>query len=506
MTFNYDQASALGVTLTNTKGRISSQSTAGAAPTGAVFSYDLMGRVVDNSQCTPQNCGASVFAFQYPQYDLAGDLLSATNAVGITFNYAYDAAARLTTMSTNFVDGSHPGTLFSNAQYGPLGLTSATLGNGLSETLGYMYRGWLKSYSATSGTTTRYSFSVGTFALNGDILAANDSVNGNWTYTYDAFNRIIGSNQNSGQAVYSYDYDRFGNRWHQNGPHSSSLAFGATNRILSGSGVSYDSAGNVTADGSHTYSYDAENRLISVDGGSTAAHVYNAAGRRVRKTTSSAGSVDFLYDLGGHEVAEVGPGGVFNRGELYAGSRHLATYTAGQSGSTFFTHSDWLGTERARTDVSGALAESCTSLPFGDALTCSSADISPMHFTGDEHDSETSLDHTWFRQYSSQFGRWTSPDRLRGSLLNPQSLNRYTYVANNTLRFIDRTGLLLQGNGCLMSGYLGGGNFFCDFGTLVFGNDIFDAIGGSPGTFLSLDIYGHLSFGFSPNLWTATWN
>src|SRR5207249_444760 len=60
--FNHDQTSGLGVTLTNTIGRKSSESTAGSLPTGSVFSYDSMGRVVDNSQCTPQNCGSSIFA------------------------------------------------------------------------------------------------------------------------------------------------------------------------------------------------------------------------------------------------------------------------------------------------------------------------------------------------------------------------------------------------------------------------------------------------------------
>jgi len=444
-TFNYDQTSALGVTLTNTVGRKSSESTAGANATGTVFSYDTMGRLVDNSQCTPLNCGRGVFSFQYPQYDLIGDLLAETNAAGVTNNYSYDAAARLTTMTANFADGSHPGTLFSNAQYGPIGLTSDTLGNGISESLSYDNRGRLKSFTAASGNNTRYSFSIGTFAPNGDILAANDSANGNWAYTYDPFNRLLSSN-GTGQA-YTYDYDRFANRWHQNGPHPSQLGFDANNRIVAGSGIAYDASGNVTADGSHTYTYDAEGHISTVDGGATASYVYDAEGRRARKTTASAGSVDYLYGLDGHQVAEVSATGVFNRWELYAGNRHLATYTAGQSGSTFFTHSDWLGIERARTDVSGALAEACTSLPFGDALSCSSTDVSPMHFTGKERDSESGLDDFDARYYSSSVGRFMTADWSASpspvpyaSLPYPQSLNLYSYVQNNPLKSTDPNG------------------------------------------------------------------
>jgi hypothetical protein len=33
--------------------------------------------------------------------------------------------------------------------------------------------------------------SSGGYAPNGDILAANDSVNGNWTYGYDASNVAV---------------------------------------------------------------------------------------------------------------------------------------------------------------------------------------------------------------------------------------------------------------------------------------------------------------------------
>src|SRR5207249_561317 len=122
----------------------------------------------------------------------------------------------------------------------------------------------------------------------------------------------------TGQA-YTYDYDRFGNRWHQNGPRLSQLGFDANNHITGVTGVGYDLAGNLTSDGSgpgsHMYFYDAESRIIQVDGtlgtcsSATACYVYDAEGRRVRKTTA-LGTLDFLYDKDGHKVAEVDPTGV----------------------------------------------------------------------------------------------------------------------------------------------------------------------------------------------------
>jgi RHS repeat-associated protein len=127
----------------------------------------------------------------------------------------------------------------------------------------------------------------------------------------------------------------------------------------------------------------------------------------------------------------------------YAGGRHLATYSGGTSGTTYFNHVDWLGTERARTTVTGALYETCTSLPFGDGLSCSGSDPSPLHFTGLQRDWETVTDHAWFRQYSSLQGRWLTPDPAGLNAVNPtnpQSWNRYSYVLDDPLDYVDPTG------------------------------------------------------------------
>jgi YD repeat-containing protein len=158
-------------------------------------------------------------------------------------------------------------------------------------------------------------------------------VNGNWTYTYDAFDRLASSSQNSGTNAFSYVYDRFGNRWQQNvtagsGP-ISRLGFDANNHIVSG--ASYDAAGNVTGDGTFTYAYDAESRVKSVNGGSVGSYFYDAEGLRANKTTTG-GPFDYLYDLAGHEITEISSSG-WDRGEIYAADRHIATYS---NGTTYF--------------------------------------------------------------------------------------------------------------------------------------------------------------------------
>ncbi len=125
---------------------------------------------------------------------------------------------------------------------------------------------------------------------------------------------------------------------------------------------------------------------------------------------------------------------------------------------TYFTHPDWLGTERARTDAFGSAFETCTSLPFGDALVCSASDPSPMHFTGKERDAESGLDNFGARYDASSLGRFMTPDPLpwldwqHGNkeerekfadfISNPQNLNMYSYVDNNPTTKTDPTGML----------------------------------------------------------------
>ncbi len=306
-----------------------------------------------------------------------------------------------------------------------------------------------------------YTFSV-SYAPDGNVLAAQDSVNGNWSYGYDDFNRLITATNSAPQQGYSYAYDRYGNRWQQNltaGSGSSVMATftGAGSASSNGNcyhgagptnqpdGYCYDAAGNMLWDGQHHYTYDGENRIIAVDGGQTASYVYDGGGQRIRKV-SAAGTADYVYDLAGHAVTEVSGFGQWNRSEVYANGRHLATYN---NGTTYFTEGDWLGTERARVLASGELVETCTSLPFGDALECNgSADPSPHHLTGKERDTESGLDYFGARYYANALGLFVTPDPLGGHYRDPQTLNKYAYVRNNPLILTDPTGLDIWLQGC----------------------------------------------------------
>jgi len=129
----------------------------------------------------------------------------------------------------------------------------------------------------------------------------------------------------------------------------------------------------------------------------------------------------------------------------------------GHPRDTYFHHNDRLGTERMNIDYvkynGSNPTRSCTSLPFGDGLTCTSVYGWPLHFTGKERDFESGLDNFDARYDASSLGRFTSPDEAFAdqAQANPQSWNLYGYVRNNPLSNLDPSG-----NACVTANGGGG--------------------------------------------------
>jgi RHS repeat-associated protein len=67
---------------------------------------------------------------------------------------------------------------------------------------------------------------------------------------------------------------------------------------------------------------------------------------------------------------------------------------------------------------------------------------SSCHSTGKERDAETGLDCFGARYMSAAQGRFMIPDSSSGGInpLDPQSWNRYSYVQNRPLSFVDGNG------------------------------------------------------------------
>ena len=79
--------------------------------------------------------------------------------------------------------------------------------------------------------------------------------------------------------------------------------------------------------------------------------------------------------------------------------------------------------------------------------TYAAAGSADPSYTGHAPDTVGDLYDTWFRRYSSRQGRWLNPDPAGRGAVNPgdpQSWNRYAYVANNPLILLDPLGLICK--------------------------------------------------------------
>lgn len=125
----------------------------------------------------------------------------------------------------------------------------------------------------------------------------------------------------------------------------------------------YDLNGNVTFDGTMTYVYDSENRLISANrGGMTATYAYDPLNRRASKTVNGV-TTSFLYD-GDQLIADLDANGKVMTRYVYGPGidEPLVMFRAGKS---YYFHADGLGSVVALTDSRGQLVERYAYSAFG---------------------------------------------------------------------------------------------------------------------------------------------
>ncbi len=383
-----------------------------------------------------------------------------------SLNFNYDTAGRVKTIT------SAAKTYLTVSGYNSAGyMTGLTLGNGVAETYNYdPLRLQMTAQSASVAGTPLLNLNYNYQAQAGQMGAGSQtgnvdsltSVSGNIggqpesaTYSYDLLGRLAISTQaqNGVSVGRQFSYDRWGNRTAvadtNNGGaqlQSASLATSGgvpTNRInvitngTTNAQYSYDAAGNVTSDGQHTYQYDGENRLISVDQGAGGQYGYDHHNRRVKKTLGTS-TVHYVWE-GTQQLAEYDAGTGAAIGEyIYSGSRMIAKEAGG---ATEYYLSDRLS-KRLVMDSSGTIVGRQSHLPFGEEFATSG--LGQEHkFNTYERDGETGLDYALNRNYSPSAGRFMQFDPYRGSSnsSDPQSWNRYSYVRNDPVNRVDPLGL-----------------------------------------------------------------
>ncbi len=159
----------------------------------------------------------------------------------------------------------------------------------------------------------------------------------------------------------------------------------------------------------------------------------------VEQTTGSANS-EIVYGPGGDKLALMNDTSLIKAFVPLTGGA-TAVYTS--SGLAYYRHTDHLGSSRLSSTPTNTVYSDTAYSAFGEPYAQSGA-IDPS-FTGQNQDTTAGLYDFLFREQDPNQGRWASPDPLglaAVDLSNPQSWNRYVYVLNSPLNFIDPLGLL----------------------------------------------------------------
>jgi len=145
--------------------------------------------------------------------------------------------------------------------------------------------------------------------------------------------------------------------------------------------------GNLTFDGTFTFSYDAENRLTSAVGvGNTASYTYDAQGRRKTRTVNSTTTV-FVTDADNREVLEYdGSSGAIQRWYAYGlGSNDVLNQTNVIAGTRTAFIPDIQGSVIASVDSSSGTLSKIGYLPYGKSANATA----PFGYTAQRIDPET---------------------------------------------------------------------------------------------------------------------
>jgi RHS repeat-associated protein len=504
VSYSYDQTSYNGLTIANGKGRRTGMSDA-SGQTG--WSYDAMGRVAAEERTI-----GSVTATLGYSHNLDGSLASVTYPSGRTVTYTVSAVGRPLTAVDNGHSITYVGS--ANATYAPQGaLATASYGANIAFSATYNNRLLLSGIEGyNTSTSTTFFERQPAYNYNGTVSSVTNVLNSSRTqsFTYDYLNRIISAQSTAISGTYCWGqsiptngtgYDRYGNLLIINSTQCSaptlSLSVNYYNQITN-SGYSYDASGNMTADGLHSYTWNGEGLLKSAG---TTNYTYDGDGKRVEKSSGTY----YWFSPSGSPLAETNTSGSTLNEYIYFSAGRTARRDS--SGNVYYYFQDQIGTSRLIANSSGTVCYDADYTPFGYEMAYATTCTQNYKFTGMERDTETGNDHGLFRNYEQNLGRWMSPDRSSGSVTNPQSLNRYTYVLNNPTTLTDSTGLRPTGptympvytcdnsaGNDISSGCAGGG----DAGNAIFGNDIFDAIMGAAGYSVYNTPFG-LGFGFDPS-------
>ncbi|MCS0585532.1 HNH endonuclease [Massilia pinisoli] len=415
-----------------------------------------------------------------------GKLSSITYPSGNRLNYTYDAAGRLSGITLNPTNNNGVGTntttstiLLSGityAAFGPVkswnwGNSTGTNPNGYTRT--FDLDGRVTSYSLgnalTTGTVRTVRYDAAGRILAYEHTATNQSTNAaalNQSFGYDNLDRLTAFSAFA--STQAYDYDANGNRTKLSiGTATYTNAYLATsNRLMSTTGPTpaktnqYDNAGNLSTDGTVSYTYSSRGRMSSATvGANTVKYLYNGLGQRVLRSGGAlpnASSV-FFYDEQGKLIGEYDlTTGKMLQEFVYLADMPVTVLQQSRTGTVpnevvatnaFYVYADHIRTPRLITRASDN--KIVWRWDNGDAFALVPPNEDPsglgrftfnLRMPGQYFDRDTNLFYNYFRDYDPQLGRYVQSDPIGLG----GGLNTYSYVGGNPLQFADPSGRCIE--------------------------------------------------------------
>ncbi|CAM5795903.1 RHS repeat domain-containing protein [Brevibacillus borstelensis] len=324
-------------------------------------------------------------------------------------SYRYDDAMRLTEVTSPGLDGT-PKTVRYAYELSDAGDTyTLTYPNGVSlvrkrDSFGQVDT--LKHFkSGTSVWQEKNSYSFG----NVTSIERNGTT---YRYEYDKVDRLTKENVPAGENRYSY-----------NG-RGSRMTFEGTLPAMPSTA---------------TYTFDERNRLRGVTNektGAKAEYTYYPDGLRATKT-ADGGETRYVY-LNGRVIEELDKNGQLKAQNIW-GNELLSRKDVAANKRGYYLYN-------SHGDVVKVVGENGEELnryeydTWGNLTAKTEGMSNPFTYSGEILDGETGFYYLRARYYDPTVGRFISEDTYKGQVDNPLSLNRYAYVHNNPLKYVDPTG------------------------------------------------------------------
>lgn len=256
----------------NRRGQLTSATDVGGSRS---FTYDATNNML-KTETLPYYSGRTVY-HNYDSLNRVSSVKVGTSQTNTMYEvtYTYDEMSRLNTVTGLGKTATYSRLANSNRLNSvSFGVAAPTSTYGYDEQLRLVHKGgWTRFLNAKDEAT--------------DIMPDNDSFQSNylqWFHSYDGKGQVTQSTlgimaaEGPEGTSYTYSYDAIGNH----------VVDGVTiNEVNQPSNLSFD-RGNMTSDGVHNFSYDAENRLMMATGGMRGYKFeYDYAGRCFRRITGS---------------------------------------------------------------------------------------------------------------------------------------------------------------------------------------------------------------------------